>query len=83
MKDKRRIIRILFVLFVLVLVAGIGFTGVLLQSCGSDDDDDDGCLSWGENCTQQYKMDNYGTTDIQCCEGQCSDHGSGIVTCGS
>ena len=37
----------------------------------------------GENCTQAYKLSEYGTTDVQCCKGQCSDHGSGILTCGS
>ena len=58
----------------------IGLAVLSIQSCGDDKEE---CLVWGENCTQQYKQDNYGTTSIQCCRGQCADHGSGILTCGN
>ena len=68
-------------------VLALVFLLALLTGCPGDVDnlfdDDEECLSWGENCTQDYKEDNYGTTDIYCCEGSCSDHGSGILTCGS
>jgi len=64
---------------VLALLIGLGVGILFLPGCGGDED----CLSWGENCTQRYLQDNYGRTDIYCCEGQCSDHGSGILTCGS
>lgn len=60
------------------LVAGMVFLSALLLGC-----DEEECLVWGENCTQAYKLSEYGTTDIQCCSGQCVDHGSGILTCGS
>ena len=63
-----------------IALLGVAATGLFLtQGCGEEEE----CLVWGENCTQQYKQDNYGTTSIQCCEGQCTDHGSGILTCGS
>ena len=45
--------------------------------------DDETCLVYGENCTQSYKMANYGTTSIQRCQGTCTDRGSGILTCGN
>jgi hypothetical protein len=50
----------------------------LMLGCSEEE-----CLVWGENCTQAYLQAEYGTTDIYCCEGQCADHGSGILTCGS
>jgi hypothetical protein len=62
----------------LALLTGVGLAITSLQGCSEED-----CLSWGENCTQQYLQNNYGRTDIYCCEGQCLDHGSGILTCGS
>lgn len=63
-----------------VAVLSAAAAGLFLSSgCGEEEE----CLAWGENCTQQYKQDNYGTTSIQCCEGQCTDHGSGVLTCGS
>ncbi|MBN2496499.1 MAG: hypothetical protein JXR96_18035 [Deltaproteobacteria bacterium] len=68
--------RILCALLVLGLLAGL-VSAFLLQGCDGEE-----CLVWGENCTQQYKLDNYGTTEIYCCEGQCDDHGSGVLTCG-
>jgi hypothetical protein len=77
-KNTKRSTRIIYILFVVWAIAGIGFASSFLLSCAEEE-----CLVWGENCTQQYKLDNYGTTDIQCCSGQCVDHGSGILTCGS
>ncbi len=62
----------------IVLLGGAAATLLSLQGCGGEE-----CLVHGENCTQKYKQDNYGTTGIQCCQGQCTDHGSGILTCGS
>ena len=78
-KNKSFAARSLSILSVLILTATLGITSIFLQGCGDDDDE---CLSWGENCTQDYLMNNYGTTDIYCCEGQCADHG-GYLTCGS
>ena len=79
MKTGKRLFRLSFsVVFALWLVAGILFVSTLLLGCQKEE-----CLAWGENCTQQYKQNEYGTTDIQCCKGQCANHGSGIVTCGS
>jgi hypothetical protein len=76
-KKTKRFTRFIYVIFVVWAITGIGFASVLLLSCAEEE-----CLVWGENCTQQYKLDHYGTTDIYCCEGQCADHGSGILTCG-
>ncbi len=78
MNDRKSRTRIISVLTMAGLLAGIFFAQSLFQGCGDDE-----CLSWGENCSQQYLQDNYGTTDIYCCSGQCSDHGSVVVTCGS
>ena len=77
-KKKKPLTRIMYIVFVVWAITGIGFASSLLLSCAEEE-----CLVWGENCTQQYKLNNYGTTDIQCCEGQCVDHGSGILTCGA
>ncbi len=72
---KRSVKLWLLALAVLGALAG----GMLIAGgCGEEE-----CLVWGENCTTDYKKKNYGRTDIYCCEGQCSDHGSGILTCGS
>lgn len=62
-----------------LVVVGTIVVGATLKGCGDDEE----CLVWGENCSLEYKQNNYGRTDIQCCSGQCSDHGSGVVTCGS
>ncbi len=78
MKIDKRFFQIFFsVVFGLWLLAGIVFVSTLLFGCTEQ------CLVWGENCSQAYKQSQYGTTDIQCCSGQCTDHGSGILTCGS
>ena len=64
------------------LAIGIAFgiaAAVGMPGCGKDEEK---CLVHGENCTQSYKQSNYGTTSIQCCQGQCTDKGSGILTCG-
>jgi hypothetical protein len=71
--SRRRKGRVGVVVFVVSVLSVL-----LLWHCGEEE-----CLVWGENCTQDYKQENYGTTDIQCCSGQCTDHGSGILTCGS
>lgn len=68
---------------ILAIVGTLGagaFLNASLQGCSGGDEN---CLVWGENCTQSYKQNTYGTTSIQCCTGQCTDHGSGIVTCGA
>jgi len=79
MKRDRKPFRLfLSVLFGLWLVTGVVFATTFLYGCKSGQ-----CLVWGENCTQSYKLSEYGTTDIQCCSGQCTDHGSGILSCGS
>ncbi|MBI5511072.1 MAG: hypothetical protein HY903_20105 [Deltaproteobacteria bacterium] len=65
-------------LFLSMLILTTLVVGGMLKACGEEE-----CLAWGENCSLDYKEQNYGTTDIQCCRGQCTDHGSGIVTCGS
>ena len=78
-KEKRLFKRFFSVVFVLWLVAGIGFASSVLQGCK----DEGNCLEDGEDCTQQYKIDEYGNTEIQCCTGTCAEHGSGYLTCGS
>ena len=72
--------RFMSLLPILLLMAALGMSQVFLSGCGDEDDDE--CLSWGENCTQDYLQNNYGRTDVYCCEGQCADHG-GYLTCGS
>jgi hypothetical protein len=74
MRTRRR--RTWWLLAIALGLAG----GAAMPGCGDGEE----CLSWGENCSQSYKQDNYGTTSIGCCgEAKCLDHGSGIVTCGS
>jgi len=55
---------------------------LLLGAVGCGDDGE--CLVRGENCTSQYKLNNYGTENIDCCEGGCH-YGpvSGVLICGS
>jgi hypothetical protein len=78
MKLDKKFFHLFFsVVLGLWLVAGIFFVSTFLFGCKEE------CLAWGENCTQAYKQAEYGTTAIQCCTGQCTDHGSGILTCGS
>jgi hypothetical protein len=80
MKSNRRINRLFSGLSLVGFFVLLGVAGFLAMGCDGDDEE---CLVRGENCTQQYKLDNYGTTEVQCCEGQCTDHGSGVLTCGS
>lgn len=61
-----------------VLLGGVSI--ISMQGCSGDDGE---CLSWGENCSQSYKLNTYGTTDIQCCEGTCRTGSSGYLVCGS
>ena len=42
---------------------------------------EDECLVYGENCSASYKEDNYGTTDIYCCEGSCTETFNGNFVC--
>lgn len=73
--------RFFSVLTAIGILLGTGYSVAVLGGCGGED-----CLVRGENCSQQYKLDNYGTTSIWCCEGQCSEHGYGdfkYLTCGS
>ena len=75
--NKKLLTRFFSVIFILWVVAGIGFASFLMFGCAEE------CLVWGENCRTQYLLDNYGTTDIECCEGWCADHtGYGNLTCG-
>jgi hypothetical protein len=79
MRNKKSRLRTVWVLAVLGLLLAAAVAVLWFPGCG-----DEKCLVWGENCTQQYKQDNYGTTSIQCCNSaQCTDHGSGILTCGA
>lgn len=55
--------------------------GAIFLSMQGCDGDGGECLSYGENCTQSYKQDNYGTTDIQCCEGTCKEGNNGVLIC--
>ena len=75
--NRKVLTRFISVVFILWAVAGLGFASFLFFGCAEE------CLAWGENCSQSYLMENYGTTDIYCCEGQCADHGAVVVTCGS
>jgi hypothetical protein len=44
--------------------------------------DADECLVRGENCTDSYKQNTYGTVAIGCCEGGCySGSISGVPIC--
>lgn len=52
-------------------------TVLLLAGCNGEE-----CQVQGENCTQAFKMQQYGRTDIQCCMGTC-DEGieNGVLIC--
>jgi hypothetical protein len=76
-KNKSLFTRFFSVIFVVWVLAGIGFASAFLFSCAEEE-----CLVWGENCSQQYLLDNYGTTEIDCCEGWCDTHGGYYLTCG-
>lgn len=54
-----------------------GSLTLALPSCGDDE-----CLGYGENCTQAYKLREYGTTSIQCCQGVCTEGaGNDVLIC--
>lgn len=56
-----------------VIVLGVS----LVPACGDEE-----CLAYNENCTQDYKLSEYGRTDIQCCEGTCQEGtSSGVLIC--
>ena len=75
--NRKVLTRFVSVVFILWAVAGIGFASFFFFGC------EDECLVWGENCSQSYLENEYGTTDIECCEGWCADHrGYGYLTCG-
>ena len=79
MRTRKQLFRLSFSIVVAIwILTGAVFVSTLVLGCKEEE-----CLVWGENCTQSYLMNEYGTTDIYCCEVQCSDHGSGILTCGS
>jgi hypothetical protein len=44
---------------------------IALFSLGCDDSA--ACLGPGENCSQNYKQNTYGTVDIFCCQGSCQE----------
>lgn len=47
-----------------------------LLGCGDEE-----CLVYGENCSTSYKEAEYGTTDIYCCEGSCTETINGNFVC--
>jgi hypothetical protein len=50
---------------------------VLMSGCSGEE-----CQSHGENCTQAFKQQQYGRTDIQCCTGQCTEGiENGVLVC--
>ena len=59
-----------------VLLCASVFLLATLLSCEED------CLVSGENCSASYKEENYGTTDIYCCDGlSCVEGFSGYFVC--
>jgi outer membrane murein-binding lipoprotein Lpp len=61
-----------------LLIAASLLGGLLLGGCGSEE-----CQAHGENCSQSFKMSQYGRTDIQCCSGTTCQEGviSGALVC--
>jgi len=61
-----------------LLIAACLLGGMLLSGCGGQQ-----CQAHGENCSQAFKMSQYGTTDIQCCQGSTCQEGtiSGALVC--
>jgi hypothetical protein len=68
MKNRALLIRYVLGIFLALVLVGTGVGYSMLTGCGGED-----CLVLGENCTTQYKKDNYGTTSIYCCNGSCRD----------
>jgi hypothetical protein len=59
------------------LIAACLLGALLLSGCGSEQ-----CQAHGENCSQAFKMTEYGRTDIQCCQGTCQEGViSGALVC--
>ena len=61
-----------------LLIAACLLGGMLLSACGSEQ-----CQAHGENCSEAFKMQEYGRTDIQCCQGSTCQEGviSGALVC--
>ena len=60
-----------------LLIAACLLGGMLLSGCGGEQ-----CQAHGENCTQAFKMSEYGRTDIQCCQGTCQEGlENGVLVC--
>ncbi|HET9038348.1 MAG TPA: hypothetical protein VFN45_19185 [Myxococcaceae bacterium] len=60
-----------------LLIAACLLGGMLLSGCGGGE-----CQAHGENCSQEFKMSEYGRTDIQCCQGTCQEGViSGALVC--
>ena len=79
MRTRTQLFRVSFSIVVAIwILTGVVFVSTLVLGRQAAE-----CLVRGETGTQSYLLNEYGTTDIYCCEGQCSDHGSGILTCGS
>lgn len=73
--------RLLVFLTATGFILGIGVSTLTMTGCWWDEDEDE-CLVSGENCSSQYKEDNYGTTQIYCCSGRtCVTRSSGILVC--
>ena len=51
--------------------------GFRVTACSGEE-----CQVAGENCTQAFKLQQYGRTDIQCCAGQCTEGSeNGVLVC--
>ena len=60
-----------------LLIAACALGAVLLSGCGGEQ-----CQAHGENCSQAFKMSEYGRTDTQCCQGTCQEGViSGALVC--
>jgi hypothetical protein len=60
-----------------LLIAACALGAVLLSGCSGEQ-----CQAHGENCSQAFKMSEYGRTDIQCCQGTCQEGViSGALVC--
>ena len=68
MDIRASLVRVVMALVLALVLAGAGVGYSMLVGCGGEE-----CLAVGENCGTQYKQDNYGTTDVYCCEGSCRD----------
>ncbi len=79
MRFRSVTISILSVLAVVALLVSFGVGTMWLYGCGDTE-----CLAWQEECSEQYKKEKYGRTDIPCCEGRCVNlYGDGTLYCGT